>query len=116
TLAHTIAEQVRGGRDLAARFGGEEFVVLMPATEYDNAVMVAERIRTAIATLQVFHPGRIGQGFVTVSIGVAAMRPDTYAGLPSALVEAADHALYAAKAAGRNRVIQAGGAMAEPAV
>ncbi|TPG49908.1 GGDEF domain-containing protein [Roseomonas nepalensis] len=108
TVARAVSGHVRGHRDIPARFGGEEFVVLLPNTGLEEAAEIAERIRTAIAALRVFHPGRVGEGFVSVSIGVAAMRPSA-ATPPSALVRAADQALYAAKAAGRNRVVPAGG-------
>jgi diguanylate cyclase (GGDEF)-like protein len=106
-VARTIAGQTRGGLDLAARFGGEEFVVLMPATGYLEALEIAERVRAAIAALQVFHPGQIGRGFVSVSIGVAAMRPASLGDEPRTLLAAADAAMYAAKDAGRDRVMQA---------
>lgn len=108
TVARAVSGHVRGHRDIPARFGGEEFVVLLPNTGLEEAAEIAERIRTAIAALRVFHPGRAGEGFVSVSIGVAAMRPSA-ATPPSALVRAADQALYAAKAAGRNRVVPTGG-------
>jgi diguanylate cyclase (GGDEF)-like protein len=106
-VARAVADHVRQGLDLAARFGGEEFVVLMPRTEHVEAHEVAERVRAAIAALQVFHPGRVGDGFVSVSIGVAAMLPGTQAAEPAELIAAADAALYAAKRAGRDRVVSA---------
>ena len=108
TVARAVSNHVRGHRDIPARFGGEEFVVLLPGTGLREAAEIAERIRTAIAALRVFHPGRAGEGFVSVSIGVAALRPSA-SSAPSALVQAADQALYAAKAAGRNRVVLTGG-------
>jgi diguanylate cyclase (GGDEF)-like protein len=105
TVARTIAAQVRSARDLAARFGGEEFVVLMPAANLDEASQIAERVRTAIAALRVFHPGQIGRGFVSVSIGVAAVDPASPGATAAGLLVAADAAMYAAKAAGRDRVM-----------
>jgi two-component system chemotaxis family response regulator WspR len=99
---------VRRGLDLAARFGGEEFVILMPGAGCAEAHVAAERVRTAIATLRVFHPGGIGGGFVSVSIGVAAMYPSGPDTSPAALLRAADAAMYEAKAAGRDRVMGAG--------
>jgi diguanylate cyclase (GGDEF)-like protein len=106
-VARAIADHVRRGNDLAARFGGEEFVVLMPATDQDEAHEIAERIRIAIAALRVFHPARIGRGFVSVSIGVAAMTPGAPGVTSTALLAAADDAMYAAKTAGRDRVMRA---------
>ncbi len=87
--------------DSVARFGGEEFVVVLPATTADDAVVAADRLRAAIAGLVwtpapgVVHP-------LSVSIGVAACDPGTIT--PEELLGRADTALYAAKRAGRNRV------------
>jgi diguanylate cyclase (GGDEF)-like protein len=108
-VARAIGDQMRREHDFAARFGGEEFVVLMPATDDDAAVKSAERVRAAIGSLRVFHPGRIGRGFVSVSIGVASMDPAAPDGTPAALLAAADQAMYAAKTSGRDRVVRANG-------
>ena len=90
--------------DLVARFGGEEFVVLLPATAETDAAILAERMRRAVADLQIPHAAsRVGPG-VTISIGVAAMHPVGNL-QPAALVAMADSALYAAKEKGRNRVV-----------
>ncbi|AKU25122.1 GGDEF domain-containing protein [Massilia sp. NR 4-1] len=89
--------------DLAARYGGEEIGVLLPNTDAEGARAVAERIRAAVEALQMPHPGSRFQ-VVTVSAGVAAIKPQRGVDQPGALVEAADRALYAAKSAGRNRV------------
>ena len=95
------AGQRRGG-DTAARFGGEEFAMLLPDTDLDGALAVAQVIRAAIAALKFPHgasPFRI----LTVSAGVHALIPQR-GQLPRALVEAADRGLYQAKAEGRNGV------------
>lgn len=101
--ADTLRHEVRG-TDLVGRFGGEEFVVLLPETTTEHAHAIAERIRTRIATAAVPFgvPKTAGVDTAgTVSIGIAAgpVHGDTL----DQLLEAADHALYAAKAAGRNR-------------
>jgi diguanylate cyclase (GGDEF)-like protein len=88
--------------DTAARLGGEEFVVLMPETGPDAAMDAGERIRTAIAAVPVDWRGSSIP--VTVSIGVATAPVTTAA--PAGLMAAADSALYAAKAQGRNRVLR----------
>jgi two-component system, cell cycle response regulator len=83
--------------DIVARLGGEEFVVLMPATNLENAAAVAERIREALARCQL---GPLTQS-VTASFGVAELAPGERG---DALLRRADSALYEAKRSGRNRV------------
>jgi two-component system, cell cycle response regulator len=101
-FALRIKRSIRG-IDLACRYGGEEFVVVMPETDMAVAAMVAERLRRRIAA----DPFAIQQGArtvpVTISIGIAALRgkDDNAAGL----VKRADQALYRAKRDGRNRVV-----------
>jgi len=90
--------------DLLARFGGEEFVVLLPETDGDSALGVAERVRQLIAATPMQHDQV--QFSLTASIGIAALQDFTE---PLAhVLERADRALYAAKQAGRNCVRQAG--------
>lgn len=98
-----VAEVLRGvGRDedLAGRWGGEEFLIVLQATGIDGAVVAAERLRTAVAGMKIV----ISRGApvqVTVSIGVAVLADD---GTPEIVVRSADDALYRAKANGRNAV------------
>lgn len=89
--------------DLAARWGGEEFAVLLPGTDADDARVVAERIRARLAERVVLTPDGVPVQ-VTASFGVAAYPA---AESETALIAAADAALYAAKHAGRNRVVSA---------
>ncbi len=102
-VAGIIVASIRDS-DMSARFGGEEFVVLAPNASKNEAVILAERIRTAIAgsSIGVGH-ARIA---VTVSIGVAeyAEEPDFGANVLEDMIEKADKALYRAKQSGRNRV------------
>ncbi|WP_092614054.1 sensor domain-containing diguanylate cyclase [Roseospirillum parvum] len=106
TVAKALGGQVFRPSDLAARYGGEEFAVLLPGVGLEGALGVAERIRAAVAGLAIAHSGNPREGIVTLSVGVAALRPTPQIG-PAALISAADRALYAAKAAGRNRVAHA---------
>ena len=87
--------------DLLARFGGEEFIVLLPETGQREAVRLAERMRSAVAT-DVQLPDRARTGVVTISLGAVALSRAT----PTLdlLIQAADQALYDAKRAGRDRV------------
>jgi two-component system cell cycle response regulator len=100
-FALRIRKSIRG-IDLACRFGGEEFVVLMPETDLAVATMVAERLRRRIAS-EAFAIQQSARSIeVTISIGIAALgRDDTAA----TLLKRADQALYRAKRDGRNRVV-----------
>jgi diguanylate cyclase (GGDEF)-like protein len=84
--------------DFAARFGGEEFILLLPDTNRDGAVTVAEKLREALAAVEVAGVSRP----ITASLGVAALPED--AAEPTLLLRVADRALYVAKSRGRNRV------------
>lgn len=106
-VASTIAAAVRRPGDRPARYGGEEFAVILPSTDLTGAVDVSERVRAAIAGLDLPHAGNEA-GVVTASIGVSAASPVAGA-VPdlSGLLEAADGALYRAKRNGRNQVAAA---------
>lgn len=101
-----VADAMKGGLrrpgDLVARYGGEEFLAVLFGTDAVGALAVAERIRASVEGLAIPHAGAAG-GVVTVSIGVATLRPRPGDDV-AALVKAADEALYAAKRDGRNRV------------
>ncbi|MFK0375983.1 diguanylate cyclase [Pandoraea sp. NPDC090278] len=101
-VSHAIGRTIRRPGDFAGRYGGEEFMVVLPNTDAIGARDVAERVRTAVRSLAIAHEGT-PHGHVTVSIGVAAtgVIPN---GTPEALLQAADEALYAAKSSGRDRV------------
>ncbi|PLX81840.1 MAG: diguanylate cyclase response regulator, partial [Desulfuromonas sp.] len=90
--------------DLAARFGGEEFTLMLPETDLARAAQVAERVRAKIAGLRL--GGRLGSLQVTVSLGVAS-RPSPDIQNVDDLIRIADDALYEAKQEGRNRVVVA---------
>ena len=112
-VAALVMKNIRA-TDTAFRYGGEELAVLLPSCPKDQALPVAKKIRAAVSA----RPGRSGateKPFTTVSIGVATYPEDGQAG--RSLVDAADAALYAAKAQGRDRVVLAGdeGAPAEKA-
>jgi diguanylate cyclase (GGDEF)-like protein/PAS domain S-box-containing protein len=96
--------------DIACRYGGEEFTVVLPGCSLDTAIARAEALREQARDLQVHHAGQ-ALGGITVSAGVAAF--PQHGTTESAVLRAADGALYQAKQAGRNRVVVSSGA-AEP--
>jgi len=105
-VAGVLANAAKRPGDLAARYGGEEFAVVLPNTDEEGALVVGRGIRTAVAALEIPHSPTAAHEIVTVSVGVATMRPDA-GGDPEALVRAADEALYRAKAQGRNQTVVA---------
>lgn len=111
-IAKIIAAETQRAGDLAARYGGEEFAVLLPNIDAAICARVGERIRSAIHQAGLVHSTNPAAGCVTVSVGGATCRPalERTAGVAS-LVEAADRALYAAKDAGRDRLMMSGQVM-----
>ena len=105
-VASELKSQVRRAGDLVARFGGEEFVILLPLMGAAQAAALAESARRGIAELGLPHPGS-PFGVVTASFGVAVAELDLFHEAQT-LVQAADRALYGAKRDGRNRVCAAG--------
>jgi two-component system chemotaxis family response regulator WspR len=103
--AAVLTGNLKRPADLAARYGGEEFALVLPETDMAGALKVAEACRENLEHLSIDHPGA-DCGKVTMSIGVATMVPDKD-GTVVDLINAADKALYAAKAAGRNCIQQA---------
>jgi PleD family two-component response regulator len=105
----TIGRYGKGEEDMEniiGRFGGEEFVIFLPETSHNWALIVAERIRSSIEAMS-FHPpvengGHSSSIHVTVSTGVSSLDPERDTLLD--LLTHADHALYTAKKTGRNRV------------
>lgn len=100
-LTHILVRRLRQS-DIIGRYGGEEFIVILPGTDEDTALCVMNELRDGFS--QVHHNGERGEFCVTFSCGVAVY--PTYQS-PTAISEAADRALYSAKAQGRNRVVLA---------
>lgn len=105
-LARCLSTSVGRPNDLVARVGGEEFAVLLPNTDEEGALRVAQAIHGTVAMLA-FGPAGTGAGAVTVSIGLAVAAADGTGGMGD-LYRRADAALYEAKAGGRNRTFRAG--------
>ena len=99
-----LSRLIKRPADFAARFGGEEFVILLPDTAEQGAEQVAESIRSEIEDLHIAHGCSPACGCLTVSIGGATLMP-VAADPDQALIETADQMLYEAKKQGRNRVL-----------
>lgn len=104
-IANTMSEMARRPGDLVARVGGEEFAMVLPGTDADGALSMAEELRRRIEAMSFRHAGN-PVGMVTVTGGCAALVPSR-GNTTSDLFAAADSALYAAKHAGRNCVQRA---------
>jgi len=116
SIASCMEVVTRRPADLAARYSGEEFAVLLPNTSMENAVMLGEKLRARVESLQIPHPSSV-YGVVTVSVGVSCcVTPDldddkaddekAEVMYPAMLMNAADNAMFLAKQQGQNRVAE----------
>ena len=103
SVASVLASVLKRPADLAARFGGEEFVIMLPATPPEGARMVAEQMRSGVEALDIAHTASVACPRVTISLGLATVVPERTS-TAAALITAADQALYMAKREGRNQV------------
>jgi len=111
-VARIIAGEAQRSNDLAVRYGGEEFAMLMSNTDAAGCARIGERIRQSLREAGLAHEFNPPSFLVTASLGGATCWPAIErSAVPASLIEAADQALYAAKAAGRDRLV-----MAEPSV
>tara|TARA_R110001583_G_scaffold18141_2_gene72576 strand:+ start:22533 stop:23903 length:1371 start_codon:yes stop_codon:yes gene_type:complete len=103
-IAQQIKTTISRETDVVARYGGEEFVVILPATCTITAIEIAQKIRGNIEALAIVHEYASSGNYVTVSVGVASVIPDSDVRCDE-LLSSADQALYQAKHSGRNRVM-----------
>lgn len=108
-VAETVVKECRSG-DQVYRYGGEEFLIIMPEQTMETATLGAERIRRAVERLNIPHIANTSHGVVTLSLGVAVLGSGGEKSV-DALLNAADAALYRAKELGRNRVEHLGAAI-----
>ncbi|MEM1426950.1 MAG: diguanylate cyclase, partial [Cyanobacteria bacterium P01_H01_bin.130] len=102
-VAAALMAVARRPADLMARYGGEEFALVLPETDVEGALQVAENLRSLLGEWALPHPNNEGRP-ITLSMGIACKVPSDLEAVKTLVMEA-DQALYAAKAAGRNRVI-----------
>jgi len=102
-IAQCMKNNIKRETDLIARFGGEEFVCLLPFLEKDDALYFAKKLVQKIEDMKIPHPANENSKYVTVSIGLANTIPDDHNSYTQ-LLDEADKALYLAKKSGRNRV------------
>ncbi|KHK01758.1 diguanylate cyclase [Desulfovibrio sp. TomC] len=103
-VARTLSGALKRPGDLAARFGGEEFVMVLEETDIGGALHLAEAMRAAVEALGLAHAGSSVAKVLTITLGAACTIPTT-AATPESLLCLADRKLYEAKLAGRNRVL-----------
>lgn len=103
-VADALKKSLLRPLDIVARYGGEEFIVLLPLTPRDGAIKVAKRIQENISALNITHQLSAVNEFVTVSIGIATIKPEENLDA-TILIKRADYGLYKAKNEGRNRFI-----------
>ena len=107
-VASVLQRTARRPSDVAARFGGEEFALVMPSTPLEGAIVIAETFRKGVEALALPHRASPTAPHVTVSLGSVTVLPAPGgAPNPTALISAADQALYEAKRSGRNRLVAA---------
>lgn len=100
SVARTLVTTARAG-DAVYRYGGEEFLVMLPEPALDSAMCAMQRLHAAVGELAIAHPG-LDAGAVTISVGIARFTDDKSL---DQLIKDADVALYVAKSRGRNRVV-----------
>ncbi|MGF1459629.1 MAG: diguanylate cyclase [Leptolyngbyaceae cyanobacterium] len=102
-VAGILRSSIQRPADMVARYGGEEFVMVLPNTDVEGAETVAKKVKSLLHSKRIPHIQSSVADFVTMSLGIAVMRPHPLKS-PDDLVKLADRALYKAKQAGRDRI------------
>lgn len=103
-IAGALSSVLKRSCDLVARYGGEEFTAVLPETNEDGAMQIAEAMRAEVEALNIEHARSGAADFVTISLGVSTLVPE-HLSKTGNLIHAADRALYQAKRSGRNCVV-----------
>ncbi len=98
-LSSTLMRQC----DIICRYGGEEFIAILPDTNIEGAIQVADRMLAAVEALNISHSSSPVKNYVTISLGVSTTIP-TVGSIPEFLIKSADKSLYMAKDMGRNQI------------
>ena len=101
-VADSISKSLKRSTDFVSRYGGEEFVVILPGANFSSAMRIAENIRADVEAMKIPHELSEASDYVTVSLGASSMMPIKESS-PEELIKKADKALYRAKENGRNR-------------
>ncbi len=102
-VAKTLNNIIHRPADLFARYGGEEFVAVLPGTDEEGSLLLAEEMRKSVETLKIKHTSSDISAYVTISLGVGTIFPDSKSS-SNALIDLADKVLYKVKQTGRNQV------------
>ena len=113
SIAETLKHCLFRGQDFVARFGGEEFMAILPHTPEDGARLVADRMLEEIRRLQIPHTGSPIAEYVTVSVGLVTGRKNPTGWMPTDFLRRVDEALFQAKNHGRNQYAYLSLAMGE---
>ena len=106
-VASALSKDIIRPGDMVARYGGEEFIVILPGTTEEEALIVAERLRTSVENLAIQHEYSKTASVITISAGITSQRNLGDNTIPQNLIDSADKALYIAKENGRNRIYKA---------
>ena len=113
-MAHTVRSGLRHG-DRFYRYGGEEFLAILPEQSVAEAALGMDRVRNQVEKLCIVHAPHVSLRWVTISVGISELNKDSTGGIEDWL-RRADTALYMAKSLGRNRVVVEGDVRAVPRV
>lgn len=104
-IAQALSATLRNPLDVFCRYGGEEFIAILPATDLNGAQISAERMQASLANLKIPHHSSPISDYVTITIGIGHACPAEQDEGPMSLISLADASLYKAKRAGRNRIV-----------